>query len=505
MAKKSSAASASASKHSDQPTESTAARRDLESQREFWQTTAPYDPMRPLVSWETRYEQGQALREQTPRESHATWTPTTDRADPVATVLASNVGREESLIPLRMGRMAESPFAFLRGACAVMAGDLARTPISGTQVVINGDAHINNFGLYGTPQRDVVIDINDFDEANVGPWEWDLKRLVASVNVAGRENGLDAEERRSAVMRCVGGYSLNAQRLMKLGILETWSLFAYADLKRNEAVLKSEGIEVGNKFRAVVKKVLTKALRTSGETLLTKVARREANGGWRFVKDPPILTNLDEATRQKVIASLTEYGETLSPEYRIMLHRYSVADVCHRVVGVGSVGTRAFLVLLFGNGDDDPLFLQVKEAVAPAHSPYLPPAEFRVKHEGFRVVRTQRVLQSLGDPLLGYTTIDGRHYFVRQMKNLKASMPIEFLTGEPFEFWAWVCGALLARAHARTGDIAKIAGYIGKSDAFASALADFAKAYGDQTERDHAALVEAVRIGQVKAIHEDDR
>ncbi len=503
MARKSPAATAT--KLGEQSTETAALPRDLEGLREYWQTTAPYNPSRALDSRETRYEQGQALREQTPRESHATWTPPTDRTDPVATVLASNVGREESLIPLRMGRMAASPFAFLRGACAVMAGDLAHTPISGLQVVIDGDAHINNFGLYGTPQRDVVIDINDFDEATIGPWEWDLKRLVASVNVAGRENGLDAEERHSAVMQCVGGYSLNTQRLMKLGILETWSLFAYAELERNEAVLKSVGIEIGNKFRAVVKKVLAKAQRTSSATLLEKVARRQADGGWRFVEDPPILTSLDEVTKQEIVASLTEYAETLPPEYRIMLHRYSVADVCHRVVGVGSVGTRAYLVLLFGNGDDDPLFLQVKEAVAPAHAPFLPPADFRVNHEGFRVVRAQRVLQSLGDPLLGYTTIDGRHYFVRQMKNLKASMPIEFLTGEPFEFWGWTCGVLLARAHARTGDIAKIAGYIGKSDAFATALADFAEAYGDQTERDHTALVEAVRTGRVKAIHEDDR
>ena len=504
MAKKSSTAAASTPAAADQPTETTAAAHPMEGLREFWQTTAPFDPVRALDSWETRYEQGKALRQQTPRESHATWQPPADRADPVATVLASNVGREESLIPLRIGRMIESPFAFLRGACAVMAPDLARTPISGPQVVIDGDAHINNFGLHGTPQRDVVVDINDFDEATVGPWEWDLKRLVASVNVAGRENGLDAEERQSAVMRCVGGYSLNAQRLMKLGVLETWSLFAYADLDRNEAVLKSVGIQIGNKFRAVVKKVLAKAQRTSSATLLKKVARRQADGGWRFVEEPPILTSLDEATREKIIASLTEYAETLPPEYRIMLHRYSVADVCHRVVGVGSVGTRAYLVLLFGNGDDDPLFLQVKEAGAPAHAPYLPQLAMRVNHEGRRVIATQRMLQSLGDPLLGYTTIDGRPFFVRQMKNLKASMPIEFLTGEPFEFWGWTCGALLARAHARSGDISKIAGYIGKSDAFATALAEFAEAYGDQTERDHAALVEAVRTGRVEATREND-
>jgi uncharacterized protein (DUF2252 family) len=187
-----------------------------------------------------------------------------------------------------------------------------------------------------------------------------------------------------------------------------------------------------------------------------------------------------------------------------MLHRYSVADVCHRVVGVGSVGLRAYLVLLFGNGDDDRLFLQVKEAVAPAHAPYLPQVAYRINHEGRRVVAVQRGLQSLGDPLLGYTSIDGRHYFVRQMKNLKASMPVEFLTGEPFEFWGLICGALLARAHSRTGDIAKIAGYIGKSNAFATALAEFAEGYGDQTERDHAALVEAVRTGRVEALSDGE-
>jgi len=486
----------------DQPAAPIAALQQMKVQREFWQTTAAFDPVRKLDSVQARYDYGKALRQQTPRESHAVWTPATNRADPVATLLASNVGREESLVPLRMGRMAELPFAFLRGACAVMAADLAQTPISGPQVMIAGDAHISNFGLYGTPQRDVVIDINDFDEATLGPWEWDLKRLVASVNVAGRDNGLNPEERHSAVMRCVGGYSLNALRLMKPGILEIWSLFAYAELERNKAALADVGIPIGNKFRAVVSKALAKAQRTHSEALLPKIARRREDGTWRFVEDPPILTKLDQATRQSVIASLVEYAETLAPEYRFMLHRYSVADVCHRVVGVGSVGLRAYLVLLFGNGDSDPLFLQVKEAVVPAHAPYLPQVDLRINHEGRRVVVSQRGLQSLGDPMLGYTTIDGRHYFVRQMKNLKASMPIEWLTGEPFEFWGWVCGALLARTHARTGDIAKIAGYIGKSEAFANALAEFAEMYGNQTELDHAALVAAVQTGRVEVLRE---
>lgn len=504
MAKQTSATPAISAEIEVQPTSPAENSAQRETLREYWQTTARYDPVQVLDSAETRYEQGQALRELTPRESHASWSPAANRPDPVTTVLASNTGRDESLIPLRMGRMAVSPFAFLRGSCAVMAGDLAHTRVSGPQVVIDGDAHISNFGLYGTPQRDVVIDINDFDEATIGPWEWDLKRLVASVNVAGRENGLDAEERRQAVVRCVGGYSLNAQRLTKFGVLDTWSLFAYAELERNEKELERLGVVIGNKFRAVVKKILAKARRTNNASLLAKIARRQADGGWRFVEAPPILTALDDATRKKVIASLTEYSETLPPEYRFMLHRYSVADVCHRVVGVGSVGLRAYLLLLFGNGDQDPLFLQVKEAVTPAHAQYLPPVEFRTDHEGRRIVTVQRMLQSMGDPLLGYTTIDGRCYFVRQMKNFKASMPIEFLSGEPFEFWGWVCGAILARAHARTGDIAKIAGYIGKSDVFANALAEFADAYGEQTISDHAALVDAVQSGRVPALGPDE-
>ncbi|MFN0055357.1 MAG: DUF2252 domain-containing protein [Planctomycetales bacterium] len=476
----------------------------LKQLREFWQSPAPFDPRRALESLETRFEHGKELRKVTPREAHAEWTPSTDRVDPVETVLASNAGRLEQLIPLRMGRMAQSPFAFYRGACAVMAGDLARTPITGTQVVIGGDAHLGNFGLYGTPQRDVVIDINDFDEGTIGPWEWDLKRLAASVNVAGRGNGLDVAERREVVRHCVGGYAHNARRLMHLGILPVWSLFAYAELKRNLPELKRLGAQFGESVPPIIRDILKKARRKHNEALLKKVVRPDATGQWRFVEDPPILMRTDPQTRGSVIASLVEYGESLSPEYRFMLHRYSAVDVCHRVVGLGSVGLRSYLVLLFGNGVDDPLFLQVKEATAPAHARYLPPVAFRVQHEGRRVVAVQRGLQALGDPLLGYTTIDGRPYYVRQMKNLKGSMPLEALVGAPFDFWGWVCGMLLARAHARTGDIAKIAGYIGKSDVFIEALADFAEHYGDQTQNDHAALVSAIASGRVEAIHEQE-
>jgi uncharacterized protein (DUF2252 family) len=471
---------------------------------EFWQTRPPYDPRRPLESVESRVEKGRAQREQKPREAHADWTPAPDRPDPVAILEAGNQGRQENLIPLRMGRMAASPFAFLRGAAAVMAWDLSRTPISGLEVAIDGDAHINNFGLYGTPQRDVVIDLNDFDEATLGPWEWDLKRLAASVNVAGRKNGLNRKERHRAVSGCVAGYALNSQRMAEMGVFEVWSIFAYADLDRLIPLVNQGGIEIGNKSQAVLRKTLAKARRTTSQTLLAKVARRQADGGWRFIEEPPVLTRIDDETKEKVIASLVDYAETVPDDIRYMLKRYSVADVAHRVVGVGSVGVRAYLVLLFGNGEQDPLFLQVKEALPAAHAPYLPSLKQRVPHEGHRVTRAQRFLQAMGDPLLGYTTIDDRHYFVRQMKNMKASMPIEFLTGEPFEFWAWGCGAILARAHARTGDAAKLAGYIGKGKVLAASLAEFAERYGDQTEKDHAALVEAIDSGRVAAIEDEE-
>jgi uncharacterized protein (DUF2252 family) len=373
-----------------------------------------------------------------------------------------------------------------------MAWDLSHTPVSGIQVIIDGDAHINNFGLFGTPQRDVVIDMNDFDEATIGPWEWDLKRLVASVNVAGRENGLTRRERRVAVMQTVAGYRLNAARLSKMGVLEVWSLFAHAE--RTTKVIK-----IPNKAWMLIQKVVAKAKATTSETLLPKVARRRHDGGWRFIADPPVLTGVDDETRKKIVAALVEYSEHLSPAYRFMLRRYGLADVAHRVVGVGSVGTRAYLALLFGNSDNDPLFLQIKEATPPAHGPYLPPLNLRSDHDGARVVSTQRNLQSVGDPMLGHTTIDGRPYYVRQMKNMKASMPVALMTGTPFNFWALLCGGLTSRAHARSGDVARIAGYCGDGDTFDRGLAEFAENYGDQTERDHAELVQAIKRGRVEA------
>jgi uncharacterized protein (DUF2252 family) len=435
-----------------------------------------------LSTTEKLRAQGIALRDRVPRESHGAWTPAAKGRDALSIVKDSNVGRQRDLIPLRMERMAASPFAYLRGAAAVMAYDLSKTPTMGCKVVMAGDAHISNFGIYGTAQRELVFDINDFDETVIGPWEWDLKRLAASVNVAGRENGLNLRERRSAVMEAVAGYQENMNRLQTMGTLDIWYLHAYPG--KDNLLRKAPA-----KAQAISRKVMEKALRADNHALLTKIAERDAKRRWRFREDPPILTHVSATLREKVITALENYGNSLSRERRYMLSRYRVADVAHRVVGVGSVGTRAYLVLLLGKDDNDPLFLQMKEACFPAHMPYLPPRHPDFKHEGQRIVIGQRALQASSDVMLGWTDMGGRPYYVRQMKNLKASVPIEWMSGDSFEFYCWACGALLARAHARMAEAALIAGYCGLSKVLRVSFAEWAEAYGNQTEIDHAQLV----------------
>ena len=293
------------------------------------------------------------------------------------------------------------------------------------------------------------------------------------------------------------GYRFNVDRLQDMGVLDVWYLHAYPGRENPLA-------KVDPKSKAVIAKTVAKALRTDNRNLLPKVADGK-DGSWTLRNDPPVLTRVNKETKAKVIDALNQYALTLGPERRMMLGRYHVADVAHRVVGVGSVGTRAFLALLFGIGDDDPLFLQVKESVQAAHAPYLPPVAEEYRHNGKRVVMGQRALQASSDPMLGYTEMDGRDYMVRQMKNLKASVPIEWLTGASFNFYAWACGTILARAHARTGDPARIAGYCGNSKVLDEALAEWAESYGDQTEQDHAALLASIKRGETKAdVQADD-
>ena len=446
---------------------------------------------RELKPWKERRADGKRLRRTVPRESHSDWKPGNNRPDPLKLLAKSNKGRQQHLVPLRMGRMAASPLAFLRGSACVMAADLSATPISGISVIIDGDAHLSDFGMYGTPLREVVFDLNDFDEAIIGPWEWDLKRLAASINVAGRANGLNRRERDAAAKRCVEGYRSNIYRLQSMGVLDVWYLHYYPG--QTNPLTK-----MNPKIKAVFAKTVEKPMRTDNRALLPKIAERTTRGRWKFKEDPPVLTPAHES-KGKIIDALKRYATSLSPERRFMLSRYNVVAAARRVVGVGSVGTRAYLVLLLGNGDDDPLFLQVKEAVMAAHAPYLPPLPREFRHNGKRIVGGQRALQASSDPMLGYTSIDGRGYYVRQMKDLKASIPVELLTGASFDFYAWCCGVILARAHARTGDPARIAGYCGRSSVLDEALAEWAENYADQTERDHSLLVKAIRKGEIKA------
>jgi len=433
-----------------------------------------------------RRASGKQLRNDVPRESHGKWSRSEDFPGAVEIVMQTNKGRQAHLVPLRLARMSASPFAFYRGAAAVMAHDLAPTGVTGIQSVICGDAHLNNFGLYGTPQRDVVFDLNDFDETVIGPWEWDLKRLTASVNLAARENGMNRRERDAAVRRCSAGYRTNMDRLQSMGVLETWYLHAYPG---RDTPLG----QIDAKSSAVAQKAVKKAAMQTNLTLLSKVAEKQKGQDWRFREDPPVLTRVDAKTREAVIDSLQFYATTLSRDRQFMLTRYRVADVAHRVVGVGSVGTRAYLVLLFGNGDGDPLFLQVKEAIVPALSPFVKRLGNEFSHEGRRVVAGQHALQASTDVMLGWTQIGTLPFFVRQMKNMKGSIPIEWLSGSSFNFYAFGCGALLARAHARTTDAALIAGYCGKSAVLDDAMALWAEAYANQTVLDHAALVDAVK------------
>ena len=460
------------------------------------QDKSPDEPLnmrKPLPTVAHLHEQGKSMRGSVPRELHGQWKPDDQREDVLSIIRRRNAGRQKRLIPLRMERMAESPFAFLRGAAAVMAYDLNSTPTMGCNVVIAGDAHLGNFGLYGTPQREVVFDLSDFDETVVGPWEWDLKRLTASANVAGRENGLSTRERRTAVAEVVRGYQDNMARLEHLGTFDTWHLHAFPG--RTNVLRK-----VPPKAQAVIQKVLAKALQSDHLGLLPKVAVKDAAGHWRFREDPPILTRVNSAKKKALMIALERYSLTLTRELRYMLSRYRVSDLAHRVVGIGSVGTRTYLALLMGKDDNDPLFLQIKEALSPAHAPYLPLRRSEIGHDGQRVVTGQRALQSSSDVMLGWTEMDGHEYYVRQMKNLKASIPIEWLTGDAFNFYCWACGALLARAHAKTSEAAIIAGYCGTSKPLRESLADWAEAYGDQTGSDHARLRAAVKRSETGLI-----
>ena len=443
--------------------------------------------------------QGRAARKQAPRSAHADWAPSPERRSAVELMQQEEAGRLEELLPLRHARMLASPFAFYRGAAAVMAADLTATPVSGIQVQLCGDAHLANFGGFASPDRSLVFDINDFDETARGPWEWDVKRLAASVEIAGRDIGLRARPRRDAVLSTVRAYRESMRRFAAMGNLEVW----YSRLDAAEIapeIARRHGQKRGRDFERGIKRAQSKDhLRA-----LSKLTE-QTNGVPRIAHRPPMLVpieHLPEAAGIDVEANmrtlLRRYRDSLRADRRQLLDEYRYVHLARKVVGVGSVGTRAWVVLLVGRDAADPLFLQVKEA---GRSVLEASVERKGgRNEGRRVVQGQWLMQAASDILLGWLRAQDPHgverdFYVRQMWDWKASADIDRMTGRELGSYGLLCGWTLARAHARSGNRVAIAAYLGGGDRFDEALASFASTYADQNERDHAALAAACRDG----------
>ena len=438
---------------------------------------------------------GRDLRREVSRSEHAGWSPAQDRADPVAVLEGEERDRVRELLPIRHARMAASPFAFLRGSAAVMAADLARTPSTNIIVQSCGDCHLSNFGVFATPERRLVFDINDFDETFPAPFEWDLKRLAASFAVAARGLGLKDSQAEAAVRACVRHYRERTLANARLSALDVW----YQSIPV-EAVLEVLLPGAGRSERKKTEKALHKAQSRTNLGALRRFAEKTKDG-WRIKPEPPLIVAFER--RQEVQAGLErlfeEYAATLSPEHRALFERYRLTDFARKVVGVGSVGTEAFMFLFMGPGDDDPLFLQLKQAGRSVLAPFVDAPE--VMHEGRRVVDGQRMMQAASDVFLGWARggPDGEEdFYLRQLRDMKGSAEIETMSGRELEVYAALCGAALARAHSRSGQAATIAGYLGKSDVFDRAIARFAFDYAAQTERDHHTFTEAIAAGRLE-------
>jgi len=444
----------------------------------------------PRLTVDERRALGRALRRRASRGSHAGWVAPAGRDDPVALLEQQAVTRLQGLLPIRYGRMLESPFTFLRGSALVMARDLESTPVTGLTVQCCGDAHLSNFGLFASPERNLLFDINDFDETLPGPWEWDVKRLAASIEVAGRDNRFSAGQRREAVTGMVTRYREVMQQLASLGHLEVW----YARVSVDDVM----PLITSSKTLRQSEKVINKARRRTSLASLDKLTGM-VDGQRRIIEQPPVVVRVEVSGHEdEVYAAWMSYLDSLPEERRHLLGQYRLVDVAHKVVGVGSVGTRSFIVLLEGRDSGDPLFLQFKEAQPSVLEG--PGRTSLYRNQGQRVVVGQRLMQASSDIFLGWMESGfGIDFYWRQLRDMKGSADIASLRPADFAAYGRLCGRVLARAHARTGDRLQIAGYLGQSDRFAEAIADFAVAYADQTERDHAALVAAVKQGRIAA------
>lgn len=447
-------------------------------------------PRRRLVPIAERRAMGLALRKQAPRRGHSAWTPPADRADPISLLEQQAESRVPELVPIRYGRMMVSPFTFLRGSALVMARDLETTTTTGLTVQCCGDAHLSNFGVYASPERELIFDLNDFDETMPGPWEFDLKRLAASIEVAGRSVNFDDVARLEAVQGMAQSYRLALREFAEHSNLDVW----YAHISADD-ILTAVTDETARKRAS---KTLAKARSRTSLGSLDKLVE-VVDGQQRLIESPPVVVRVDtEQYGETLLHAWFAYLESLSDDRRQLLDQFRFVDVARKVVGVGSVGTRAFMVLFDGRDERDPLFLQFKQAQRSVLE--TPGRTSAYDNQGQRVVVGQHTMQAASDIFLGWMRADdGNDYYWRQLRDMKGSFEIEGARPWGFTRYARLCGVVLARAHARSGDRVQLAAYLGNSERWDQAIAAFAEAYADQTERDHAALVAAVKSGRVQA------
>jgi uncharacterized protein (DUF2252 family) len=479
-------------------------------------------------SLDERAAHGRHAREQTPLDSHTGWQPAADRPDPVDVLDAQNRRREPDLVPVRHGRMMASPFTFYRGAAAVMAADLARTPTAGLDAQLCGDAHLSNFGAFASPERKLVFDLNDFDETLPGPFEYDVKRMAASFTIAGRNNGFSKADTRAATTASVTAYREAMAGFAQMGTMDIW----YAHLNEDDIMASVRATVTaaqkhGTKSRtgkggkpdkseraldrvaANTEKTLRKARSRDSLQALSKLAE-QVDGRFRIVNRPPVVVPLRDLTATYGISGdqtdqilrdqFRAYRATLQDDRRRLLERFEIVDAARKVVGVGSVGTRAFIVLLQGRDGQDPLFLQIKEATTSVLETHLPKS--RYEEPGERVVQGQRIMQAASDIFLGWTAgvQADRHFYWRQLRDMKGSAAVDTMVPAALTLYARICGWTLARAHARSGDPVALAEYLGDRDTFDRSVTDFSARYADQNEQDFRAFVDAVRSGRLPAV-----
>jgi uncharacterized protein (DUF2252 family) len=467
----------------------------------------------PHPSVEERRARGKQARDRAPLSSHAGWVPAADRPDPVGLLEEQNRTREPDLVPVRHGRMLVSPFTFYRGAAKIMAADLDATPTAGLDVQLCGDAHLSNFGAFASPERLLLFDLNDFDETLPGPFEYDVKRMAASFTIAGRNNGFSKADARAATLGAAKAYREAMASLAQMGTMDIW--YARLDehellqaMRRAAAKASKKQAKTARQEEKTIRKGAAKARTRDSLQALSKLGEL-VDGRYRIVSQPPIVVPMRELepasglSRDEIERGIREefhaYRASLRDDQRQLLERFEILDIARKVVGVGSVGTRAFILLLQGRDQHDPLFLQVKEATRSVLEGYLPKS--RHQQHGERVVCGQRMMQAASDIYLGWSTgrVDaGRHYYWRQLRDMKASADVETMTPAGLAFYADICGWTLARAHARSGDPIAIAAYLGNGDQFDRSITDFSQRYADQNEQDYRAFAAAIRSGRLQ-------